>query len=110
MPVNDYVASFFDPYMAEAIRLAEQGAAADEVPVGAVIVRDAELLRSAIDGGGDPNSRNPGAIIGRGHDRKIELADPTGEGLRAVRPELGEQEGRPRHRQSLRVHVENDSA
>ena len=47
------------------------------------------------------------ARLGR---REVELADPPRERLRAVRPELGEQECRPRHRQSLRVHVENDSA
>ncbi|MBX7245758.1 MAG: tRNA adenosine(34) deaminase TadA [Candidatus Sumerlaeaceae bacterium] len=46
------------PWMREAIAQAREAAAAGEVPVGAVVVCD-------------------GQIIGRGHDRKIELSDPT---------------------------------
>ncbi len=44
--------------MAEALALAEAAAAAGEVPVGAVVVRD-------------------GLVIGRGHNRPIGSADPT---------------------------------
>jgi tRNA(adenine34) deaminase len=46
--------------MAEALRLAGESAAEDEVPVGAVVVRSAD-----------------GDVIGRGRDRKMALADPT---------------------------------
>jgi len=45
-------------FMAEALALAEAAAAAGEVPVGAVVVRD-------------------GLVIGRGHNRPIGSADPT---------------------------------
>ncbi len=45
-------------YMQEALQLAEQAAAAGEVPVGAVVVKD-------------------GAIIGRGYNQPITRADPT---------------------------------
>lgn len=45
-------------FMQEALRLAAQAAAADEVPVGAVVVRD-------------------GQIIGRGYNQPIAGADPT---------------------------------
>ena len=44
--------------MAEALALAEEAARADEVPVGAVVVKD-------------------GAIIGRGYNRPITTSDPT---------------------------------
>jgi tRNA(adenine34) deaminase len=44
--------------MGEALRLAELAAAAGEVPVGAVVVRD-------------------GAVIGRGYNRPISSRDPT---------------------------------
>lgn len=46
--------------MEEALALARDSAAEDEVPVGAVVVRIAD-----------------GAIIGRGRDRKMALHDPT---------------------------------
>ena len=45
-------------FMREALALASQAAAAGEVPVGAVVVRD-------------------GRIIGRGYNRPISSADPT---------------------------------
>ena len=45
-------------FMAEALRLAEQGAAIGEVPVGAVLVQD-------------------GVIIGRGYNSPIGLNDPS---------------------------------
>ncbi len=45
-------------FMAEALAEAVRAAAADEVPVGAVVVLD-------------------GAVVGRGHNRPIALADPT---------------------------------
>lgn len=45
-------------FMREALRLAEQGAALGEVPVGAVLVQD-------------------GAIIGRGFNSPISLSDPS---------------------------------
>jgi len=45
-------------YMQEALQLAAQAAAADEVPVGAVIVKD-------------------GVIVGRGYNRPISGTDPT---------------------------------
>jgi tRNA(adenine34) deaminase len=45
-------------FMQEALALAEQAAAAGEVPVGAVVVKD-------------------GAIIGRGFNRPISTSDPT---------------------------------
>jgi tRNA(adenine34) deaminase len=45
-------------YMREALALAEQAAAAGEVPVGAVVVRE-------------------GAILGRGYNQPITSADPT---------------------------------
>lgn len=48
----------WERWMREAIALAREAAAADEVPVGAVVV-------------------HAGAIIGRGYDRKMELKDPT---------------------------------
>lgn len=46
--------------MAEALRLAEESAAEDEVPVGAVVMCTAT-----------------GEVIGRGRDRKMVLHDPT---------------------------------
>lgn len=46
--------------MKEALRLAADSAAEDEVPVGAVLVRNSD-----------------GEIIGRGRDRKMTLNDPT---------------------------------
>lgn len=46
--------------MEEALALAREAAAADEVPVGAVVVRLAD-----------------GAILGRGRERKVEMSDPT---------------------------------
>lgn len=45
-------------YMQEALQLAAQAAAAEEVPVGAVVVRD-------------------GMVIGRGYNQPITCADPT---------------------------------
>lgn len=48
----------YEMYMRVALEQARLSALADEVPVGAVIVRNGE-------------------IIGRGHDRRIELTDPT---------------------------------
>jgi len=45
-------------YMQEALKLAEQAAAAGEVPVGAVLVKD-------------------GAIVGRGYNQPIAGVDPT---------------------------------
>ncbi|HUP97306.1 MAG TPA: tRNA adenosine(34) deaminase TadA [Usitatibacter sp.] len=47
-----------DPYMQEALTLAAQAAAAGEVPVGAVVVKE-------------------GRVIGRGYNRPITSADPT---------------------------------
>jgi tRNA(adenine34) deaminase len=47
-----------EAFMREALRLADQGAGAGEVPVGAVVVRDGE-------------------IIGRGWNRPIGAKDPT---------------------------------
>ena len=47
-----------EPFMREALALAAQAAAAGEVPVGAVIVRD-------------------GRVVGRGYNRPISSADPT---------------------------------
>ena len=44
--------------MARALELAREAAAADEVPIGAVVVKD-------------------GAVIGEGHNAPRELADPT---------------------------------
>ena len=52
-PMNDAEA-----FMREALALAAQAAAAGEVPVGAVVVKDGE-------------------IIGRGYNRPISSADPT---------------------------------
>lgn len=49
-----------DGWMREALALAEESAAEDEIPVGAVVV-DLEHDR----------------VIGRGRDRKMTLADPT---------------------------------
>jgi len=46
--------------MHEALNLARQSAAEDEVPVGAVVIKS-----------------DTGEIIGRGRDRKMALADPT---------------------------------
>lgn len=48
----------FDQWMGEALREADSAGAADEVPVGAVMVHD-------------------GKIIGRGRDRRMEMRDPT---------------------------------
>ena len=45
-------------YMGEALALARQAAAAGEVPVGAVVVKD-------------------GAVIGRGHNHPVAAHDPT---------------------------------
>lgn len=45
-------------FMADALALAQAAAAAGEVPVGAVVVRD-------------------GVVVGRGHNRPIGSADPT---------------------------------
>lgn len=45
-------------FMREALELAHQGASAGEVPVGAVVVKDGE-------------------VIGRGYNRPISTADPT---------------------------------
>ena len=98
-----------------------------ETPVGGVAASlDETALLEAVDERDEPGRRRPQqlrerllAAAGRLRDgaqqarlgrREVELADPPREGLRAVRPELGEQEGRAGHRQSLRVHVENDSA
>lgn len=50
----------YEAWMEEALALAREAAAADEVPVGAVVVRLAD-----------------GAVIGRGRERKVELQDPT---------------------------------
>ena len=47
-----------EPFMREALALAARAAAAGEVPVGAVVVRD-------------------GRIVGRGYNRPISSADPT---------------------------------
>src|SRR5574337_337800 len=47
-----------EPFMREALALAQQAAEAGEVPVGAVVVKD-------------------GRIIGRGYNRPISTADPT---------------------------------
>ena len=47
-----------DDYMREALALARQAAAAGEVPVGAVVVKE-------------------GAVIGRGHNRPVSGRDPT---------------------------------
>jgi tRNA(adenine34) deaminase len=45
-------------FMREALALALEGAAAGEVPVGAVVVKD-------------------GAVVGRGHNRPVAARDPT---------------------------------
>lgn len=47
-----------EAFMREALSLAQQGAEAGEVPVGAVVVKD-------------------GRIIGRGYNRPVSSADPT---------------------------------
>jgi tRNA(adenine34) deaminase len=47
-----------EPFMREALELAAEAAAAGEVPVGAVVVKD-------------------GRVIGRGYNRPITSADPT---------------------------------
>lgn len=47
-----------EPFLRQALRLAEQGAAAGEVPVGALVVRD-------------------GVILGEGENRTARDADPT---------------------------------
>ena len=47
-----------EPYMREALQLAALAAEAGEVPVGAVVVRDSE-------------------IIGRGYNQPISRSDPT---------------------------------
>ncbi|HKA38363.1 MAG TPA: tRNA adenosine(34) deaminase TadA [Burkholderiales bacterium] len=52
MGVND------ETFMHEALALARQAAAASEVPVGAVVVKD-------------------GAVVGRGHNRPVSGRDPT---------------------------------
>mgnify|MGYP003770746987 CR=1 FL=1 len=49
-----------EDWMEEALVLAREAAEADEVPVGAVVVRLAD-----------------GTVIGRGRERKVELQDPT---------------------------------
>lgn len=63
-----------DPYMCEALALARQAAAAGEVPVGAVVVKD-------------------GAIIGRGYNQPISRSDPSAHAeimaLRAAAQHLG---------------------
>ena len=48
----------YETYMREALELGRKSALANEVPVGAVVVRNGE-------------------IIGRGHDCRVELIDPT---------------------------------
>ena len=58
-------------FMREALRLAEQGAALGEVPVGAVLVQDGE-------------------IIGRGFNRPISLNDPSAHAeVQAIRAAAG---------------------
>ena len=47
-----------DVFMREALSLAREAAAAGEVPVGAIVVKD-------------------GAVVGRGHNRPIASRDPT---------------------------------
>ena len=65
----------FDQWMAEALREADCAQAADEVPVGAVVVHD-------------------GRIIGHGRDRRVELRDPTAHAeilaMREAAAELGD--------------------
>jgi len=61
--------------MREAIALAREAAAADEVPIGAVVV-------------------HAGNVIGRAHDRKVEMNDPTAHAeilaMRAAAAHLGD--------------------
>ncbi|MBQ9023008.1 MAG: nucleoside deaminase, partial [Eubacterium sp.] len=47
-----------DPFMSEALEEAKKALAENEVPVGAVIVKD-------------------GQVIGRGHNRRMQKNDPT---------------------------------
>ena len=58
MAAGDNAAMAEDDFMREALALAAQAAAAGEVPVGAVVVKD-------------------GRIIGRGYNRPISSHDPT---------------------------------
>ncbi len=58
MPAGDNAAMAEDDYMREALALAALAAAAGEVPVGAVVVKD-------------------GRVIGRGYNRPISSQDPT---------------------------------
>ena len=64
-----------DPYMTEALFEARRALEEDEVPVGAVIVKD-------------------GKIIARGHDRRMQNCDPTAhaeiEAIRAAAQSLGD--------------------
>ncbi len=62
--------------MREALSLARQAAADDEVPVGAVVVRLTD-----------------GVIIGRGRERKVELRDPTAHAEILALREAGESMG-----------------
>jgi tRNA(adenine34) deaminase len=85
IPTEERIVRFCEPFMTEAIRLAGQSAASDEVPIGAVVIRSRELMRLT-----DAAWNQSGAaaapalhdavsdtIIGRGRDRKVELTDPT---------------------------------
>lgn len=58
MGVNDATRAVDERFMALALKLAQQSAAADEVPVGAVVVRG-------------------GQVIGSGNNHPIAAADPT---------------------------------
>lgn len=64
-----------EQWMREALALAREAAAAGEVPVGAVVVKDGEIIASA-------------------RERKIELSDPTAHAellaLRAAAEQLGD--------------------
>ena len=64
-----------DPYMTEALFEARRALEEDEVPVGAVIVKD-------------------GKIIARGHNRRMQNCDPTAhaeiEAIRAAAQSLGD--------------------
>ena len=69
----------FEPLMREALRLAAESAAADEVPVGAVVAQYKGLTQLVKTRRMADMSSGAGSlpIIGRGRDRKAELSDPT---------------------------------
>jgi tRNA(adenine34) deaminase len=69
----------FESLMREALYLAQESAAADEVPVGAVVAQGKGLSQLVKTQRMAEISAGAGAlqVLGRGRDRKTELSDPT---------------------------------